>query len=36
MKTYALVCRKTTDNANTRKVATKTGRLQMKSLCTLW
>ena len=31
MYTYCLVCRKSTDNANTRKVKT-TGRLQMKSV----
>ena len=35
MQTYCLVCKKATDNANTKTVMTKTGRLQMKSLCTI-
>ena len=34
MKTYCLVCRKETDNANSRVVKTK-GRLMVKSLCTI-
>ena len=34
MKTYCLVCRKSTDNANSRVVKVK-GRLQMKSICTI-
>ena len=34
MQTYCLVCKKATDNANSRVVKTKS-RLQMKSLCTI-
>ena len=31
MKTYCLVCRKNTDNVNSKMVKTKNGRLQLKS-----
>ena len=34
MKTYCLVCKKFTDNANSKTVKTK-GRMKMKSLCTI-
>ena len=35
MKTYCLVCRKNTDNVNSKMVRTKTGRLQLKSQCSI-
>ena len=35
MKTYCLVCKKLTNNTNSKKVITKNGRLQAKSLCTI-
>ena len=31
MQTYCLVCRKNTDNINSKMVKTKNGRLQLKS-----
>ena len=34
MQNCCLVCKKTTDNANSRVAKTK-GRLQMRSLCTI-
>ena len=33
MKTYCLVCKKNTDNANSKMMKTKNGRLQLKSQC---
>ena len=33
MKTYCLVCRKNTDNFNTKMLKTKNGRLQLKFQC---
>ena len=35
MLSYCLVCKKVTDNANSRTVKTK-GRLMVKSLCTIF
>ena len=35
MKTYCLVCRKNTDNINSKMIKTKNGRLQLKSLCSI-
>ena len=35
MKTYCLVCRKNTDNANSKMIKTKNGRLQLKSQCSV-
>ena len=35
MLIYCLVCKKLTDNANTKKSIIKDGRLKIKSLCTL-
>ena len=35
MLTYCLVCKKLTDNANTKKFIIKDGRLKIKSLCTV-
>ena len=35
MLSYCLVCKKLTDNANTKKFIIKDGRLNRKSLCTL-
>ena len=35
MKTYGLVCRKNTDNVNSKMVETKNGRLQLKSQCSI-
>ena len=35
MKTYCLVCRKNTDNVNSKMVKTKNGRLQLKSQCSI-
>ena len=35
VKTYCLVCRKNTDNVNSKMVKTKTGRLQLKSQCSI-
>ena len=34
MQTYCLVCKKATDNTNSKVVKTK-GRLQMRSVCTI-
>ena len=34
MQTYCLVCKKATDNTDSKVVKTK-GRLQMKSICTI-
>ena len=31
MKTYCLICRKNTDNNNSKMIKTKNGRLQLKS-----
>ena len=33
MKTYCLVCRKSTDNVNSKMIRTKNARLQLKSQC---
>ena len=33
MKTRCLVCRKNTDNTNSKLIKTKNGRLQLKSQC---
>ena len=33
MKTYCLVCRKNTDNVNSKMIKTKNDRLQLKSQC---
>ena len=35
MKTYCLVCRKSTDNVNSKLIKTKNGRLQLKSQCSI-
>ena len=35
MKTYCLVCRKNTDNTNSRMIKTKNGILQLKSQCSI-
>ena len=35
MKTYCLVCRKNTDNINSKMIKTKTDRLQLKSQCSI-
>ena len=35
MKTYSLVCRKNTDNVNSKMVKTTNGRLQLKSQCSI-
>ena len=35
MKTYCLVCRKNTDNNNSKMTKTKNGRLQLKSQCSI-
>ena len=35
MKTYCLVCRKNTDNVNSKMIATKNDRLQLKSQCSI-
>ena len=35
MKTYRLVCRKNTDNVNSKMIKTKNGRLQLKSQCSI-
>ena len=35
MKTYCLVCRKISDNVNSKMIRTKTGRLQIKSQCSI-
>ena len=36
MKTYCLVCRKTTDNVNSKMTKTENGRLQLKSQCSIY
>ena len=36
MLSYCLVCKKLTDNGNTKKFIIKGGRLKRKSLCTLY
>ena len=36
MKTYCLVCRKNTDNINSKMIKTKNGRLQLKSQCSVF
>ena len=33
MKTYCLVCRKNTDNVNSKMIKTKNDRLQLKTQC---
>ena len=33
MKTYCLVCRKNTDNVNSKMIKTKNDRIQLKSQC---
>ena len=35
MKTYCLVCRKNTDNVNSKVIKTKNDRLQLKSQCSI-
>ena len=35
MKTYCLVCRKNTDNVNSKMIKTKNGRLELKSQCSI-
>ena len=35
MQSYCLVCKKLTNNAISKKFITKTGRLRLKSLCTI-
>ena len=35
MKKYCLVCRKNTDNVNSKMIRTKNGRLQLKSQCSI-
>ena len=35
MKTYCLMCRKSTDNFNSKMMKTKNGRLQWKSKCSV-
>ena len=35
IQTYSLVCRKNTDNINSKMVKTKNGRLQLKSQCSV-
>ena len=35
MKTYCLVCRKNTDNINSKMVKTKNGRLMLMSKCSI-
>ena len=35
MKNYCLVCRKNTDNVNSKMVKTKSGRLQLKPQCSI-
>ena len=35
MKTYCLVCRKNTDNNDSKMTKTKNGRLQLKSQCSI-
>ena len=35
MKTYCLVCKKNTDNVNSKMMRTKNGRLQLKSQCSI-
>ena len=35
IKTYCLVCRKNTDNFNSKMIKTKNGKLQLKSQCSV-
>ena len=35
MKTYCLVCRKNTENFNSKMIKTKNDRLQLKSQCSI-
>ena len=35
MKTYCLVCRKSTDNVNSKMIRTKNGRLKLRSHCSI-
>ena len=35
MTTYCLVCKKNTDNVNSKMIKTKTGKLQLKSQCSV-
>ena len=35
MLSYSLICKKSTDNADTKKFMLKDGRLKVKSLCTV-
>ena len=35
MQTYCVSCRKNNDNANSKMVKTKNGRLQLKSQCSI-
>ena len=36
MQVYCLICKKVTDNADTKKFMLKDGRLKLKSLCTIF
>ena len=36
MNTYCLVCRKNTENKDTKIIKTKNGRLQMRSYCSIY
>ena len=35
MKSYCLICKKNTDNINSKMIKTKNGRLQLKSQCSI-
>ena len=35
MQNYFLICRKNTDNVNSKMIKTKNGRLQLKSQCSI-
>ena len=35
MKTYCFLCRKNNDNANSKMIKIKNGRLQLKSQCSI-
>ena len=36
MKTYCLMCKKSTDNVGSKMIRTKNGRLQLKSRCSIY
>ena len=36
MKAYCLLCRKNTDNVNSKMIKTKNGRLELKSQCSIY